>query len=148
MNNLVESYIQMNPKKKRTEDEMKQADANDKIDERLKATGTIKLRENEEDDYDDYDDEYNSDEYNSEDDYSRPRRSFFPLFNYNAHCRECTVQGADGHQCNVNTTHVACSACYQVMPQRTDLPANRPQKCKYFTNYAKVIRYILRSVLL
>jgi hypothetical protein len=56
--------------------------------------------------------------------------------NFSNQCKECTTQATDGFKCATNQTHIFCSACNIMMPNRIQDTSNqRPQQCKFCDKY-------------
>eukprot|EP00761_Pharyngomonas_kirbyi_P011482 gb/GECH01011507.1/.p1 GENE.gb/GECH01011507.1/~~gb/GECH01011507.1/.p1 ORF type:complete len:679 (+),score=118.56 gb/GECH01011507.1/:1-2037(+) len=119
--NVVEAYLEKNPKSKRDEDDLKELDEQDKLKNR--------------DSYCLHPDQSSSTSSTSHSSISviNPTTPYgFGGFGFGGTrtCRECTTPGPDGFQCpSSGPVHINCSACSSLMPLRSNPP--RPQKC-YF----------------
>ncbi|KAL6057432.1 Kelch domain containing 4 [Balamuthia mandrillaris] len=132
--NLIESYLEANPDKKRDEEELKDMDANSKItDEMLR--NKISYRDDDEDEEDDEEEEEEEDD-DGGDRYIAPApvvtwgfpsmtlpsfgMSFFPR---SPVCSECaTARIGDGFKCPTGGAHHTCTSCLRPFPNRTDVP--------------------------
>eukprot|EP01102_Stenamoeba_stenopodia_P017307 TRINITY_DN6185_c0_g1_i1.p1 TRINITY_DN6185_c0_g1~~TRINITY_DN6185_c0_g1_i1.p1 ORF type:complete len:610 (-),score=108.48 TRINITY_DN6185_c0_g1_i1:60-1889(-) len=134
--NLVESYLEANPDKKRDPEELKEMDAKNKITDEMLRPAALRKKKSYNDYDEDEDDEYNSDD----DDDDGPAPVHFapfggyhpvpalPIFNWNT-CRQCNAPGPDGFKCNANfPVHLTCSRCNEKLPNRPDCPT--PVRCE------------------
>lgn len=122
---LVTTYLNMHPKKKRSDEELRDLDAADTIKSEVVKVGAHNS--------DDDDENSNSDDSSEEeDDVPRvimPHHMMHVQLPPAAVCRECTVARTDdGFQCNNTTIHMQCSACMAYMPQRA--PPSVAQRCE------------------
>eukprot|EP01112_Ceratiomyxa_fruticulosa_P018514 TRINITY_DN5928_c1_g1_i1.p1 TRINITY_DN5928_c1_g1~~TRINITY_DN5928_c1_g1_i1.p1 ORF type:complete len:765 (-),score=184.83 TRINITY_DN5928_c1_g1_i1:534-2828(-) len=139
INNLVDSYLLVNPDKTREREELDEMDKRCKITEEMLLSGKSKVKKKVDYDEEEESDEYYSDEEDEEDEEEstpyRPLTTFAPftsapfgfglgfgggfLGGYRPNCRQCNVAGPDGFKCPaVNPIHVICSSCNLPVPDR------------------------------
>ncbi|EFA81073.1 hypothetical protein PPL_05909 [Heterostelium album PN500] len=124
INNLIESYLKVNPSKKRDADELKEMDDRCKITEEMLQKGVLnKIKNNEY--YDDDDDE---EDYDNEDDYDDDEDNYHAPGLFNQHlafnkCYFCTNPTPDGFKCpDQNAAHQYCAGCSARFPLRVPPP--------------------------
>jgi E3 ubiquitin-protein ligase CHFR len=100
--NLVETYLEQNPEKKRSEEELKE------MDEICKKPGAIT-------------DEMLRNQQEKHNDSLNLLINFPTMSRISIECRECRTPNQDGFRCPaVSPLHEFCHACHQPFPKRTD----------------------------